>query len=77
MATSYGWMSRRNSSEYEVKLAAARLFRKASVQHMVPMFTSLLALEHTYESTFDSGYMAPGYPEPSAEQKLAGKVLGS
>ena len=61
----------RNSSEYEVKAAAARLFRRAAVHHMVPMFTSLLALEHTYESTFDSGYMAPGYPEPSAEQRLA------
>ena len=61
----------RNSSEYDIKGAAARLFRKATAQQLVPVFKSLVAQEQTYEATFDSYYMAPSYSEPEPEQKEA------
>jgi len=61
----------RNSSEYEIKGAAARLFRKATSQQLAPVFKSLVAQEQTYEATFDSYYMAPSYSDPEPEQKQA------
>ena len=61
----------RNSSEYDIKGAAARLFRKATAQQLAPVFKSLVAQEQTYEATFDSYYMAPSYSEPEPEQKQA------
>ena len=61
----------RNSSEYEIKGAAARLFRKATAQQLAPVFKSLVAQEQTYEATFDSYYMAPSYSDPEPEQKEA------
>jgi hypothetical protein len=61
----------RNSSEYEIKGAAARLFRKATPQQLAPVFKSLVAQEQSYEATFDSYYMAPSYSDPEPEQKEA------
>lgn len=61
----------RNSSEYDIKGAAARLFRRATAPQLVPVFKSLVAQEQTYEATFDSYYMAPSYSEPEAGQKEA------
>ena len=61
----------RNSSEYDIKGAAARLFRKATPQQLAPVFKSLVAQEQTYEATFDSYYMAPSYSDPEPEQKQA------
>jgi hypothetical protein len=61
----------RNSSEYDIKGAAARLFRKATAQQLVPVFKSLVAQEQSYEATFDSYYMAPSYSDPEPAQKEA------
>jgi len=61
----------RNSSEYEIKGAAARLFRKATAAQLTPVFKSLVAQEPTYEATFDSYYLAGSYSEPEAGQKEA------
>jgi hypothetical protein len=61
----------RNSSEYEIKGAAARLFRKATPQQLAPVFKSLVAQEQSYEATFDSYYMASSYSGPEPEQKQA------
>ena len=61
----------RNSSEYDIKGAAARLFRKATPQQLAPVFKSLVAQEQSYEATFDSYYMAPSYSDPEPEQKQA------
>ena len=61
----------RNSSEYDIKGAAARLFRKATPQQLAPVFKSLVAQEQSYEATFDSYYMAPSYSDPEPEQKEA------
>jgi len=61
----------RNSSEYDIKGAAARLFRKANAQQLAPVLKSLVAQEQTYEATFDSYYLAPSYQEPEPEQKEA------
>ena len=61
----------RNSSEYDIKGAAARLFRKATAQQLAPVFKSLVAQEQTYEATFDSYYMAPSYSDPEPAQKEA------
>jgi len=61
----------RNSSEYEIKGAAARLFRKATAVQLASVFKSLVAQEPTYEATFDSYYLAGSYSEPEAEQKQA------
>jgi len=61
----------RNSSEYEIKGAAARLFREATPQQLASVFKSLVAQEPSYEATFDSYYMAPSYSDPEPEQKEA------
>ena len=61
----------RNSSEYEIKGAAAQLFRKATPQQLASVFKSLVAQEQSYEATFDSYYMAPSYSDPEPEQKEA------
>ena len=61
----------RNSSEYEIKGHAARLFRKATPEQLAPVFKSLVAKEQSYEATFDSYYMAPSYADPEPEQKEA------
>ena len=61
----------RNSSEYDIKGAAARLFRKATPQQLAPVFKSLVAQEPTYEATFDAYYLAGSYSEPEPEQKAA------
>lgn len=61
----------RNSSEYDIKAAAARLFRKATPQQLAPVFKSLIAQEPIYEATFDSYYLVGSYSEPEADQKEA------
>jgi len=61
----------RNSSEYDIKGAAARLFRKATPQQLASVFRSLVALEPSYEATFDSYYLAQAYSEPELVQKEA------
>jgi hypothetical protein len=61
----------RNSSEYEIKCVAARLFRKATVQQLAPVFKSLIAQEPSYEATFDSYSLAQTYSDPEPEQKEA------
>ena len=59
----------RNSSEYEIRSAAARLFRKATTAQLVPVFKSLIDLEPTYEGVFDSYDLSPSYLTPSQEQQ--------
>ena len=58
-----------NSSEYEIRSAAARLFRKATTAQLVPVFKSLIDLEPTYEGVFDSYDLSPSYLTPSQEQQ--------
>jgi hypothetical protein len=59
----------RNSTEYEVKAAAARVMRSAEVAELVPMFQSLLNLEATYEANLDPHYICPSWTEPSETEK--------
>jgi len=61
----------RNSSEYDIEGAAAQLYRKATVQQLVPVWKSLLAREKTFESTFNSYHLASHYGTPEAEQCVA------
>ena len=58
----------RNSSEYDIKAAAARLYRKAKAQQLAPVLKSLIAQEPTFEATLDSYHLAPSYSSPEPEQ---------
>ncbi len=61
----------RNSSEYDIESAAAMLYRKATVEQLVPVWVSLIAREKTFEATFNSYYLAAHYGSPDAEQCVA------
>jgi hypothetical protein len=58
----------RNSSEYDIKAAAAWLYRKAKAQQLAPVLKSLIAQEPTFEATLDSYHLAPSYSSPDPEQ---------
>ena len=60
----------RNSTEYEVRAAAARLLRTASAAELVPIFQSLVKWEERFEVELDPDYICPSYNKPTeAEQK--------
>ena len=61
----------RNSSEYDIEAAAAMLYRKATVEQLVPVWGSLLARQKTFESGFNGYHLATSYGSPDAEQCVA------
>ena len=59
----------RNSSEYAVKAAAARLLRKATAEELVPIFKSLVDQEESFEAAFDPDYICSSWDKPAPEQQ--------
>ncbi len=61
----------RNSSDYYIKAAIARLYRKASTPELVPLFQTLVSQKPTFEATLDQDYIIPSWETPKEEQKTA------
>jgi len=59
----------RNSSDYNIKAAIARLYRKASVAELVPVFQGLIEQRPVYEAGLDDYYICPSWETPKDEQK--------
>lgn len=59
----------RNASDYSVKAAIARLYRRATPAELVPVFQSLVDQKATYESTLDQDYIIGSWETPKEEQK--------
>jgi hypothetical protein len=61
----------RNSSDYTIKAAIAKLYRKASVSELVPLFKTLVDQKPAYESSLDPHYICPSWETPKEEQQQA------
>jgi len=61
----------RNSSEYTIKAAIAKLYRKASAPELVPVFNALVDQKSTFEGSLDSHYICPSWETPKEEQQQA------
>jgi hypothetical protein len=61
----------RNSSEYTIKAAIAKLYRKASAPELVPVFKALVDQKATFEGSLDSHYICPSWETPKEEQQQA------
>jgi hypothetical protein len=59
----------RNSSEYAIKAAIARLYRTATTAELVPVFETMVAQTPVFEDSLDSDYIISRWDEPKAEQK--------
>jgi|SRR5208282_1275910 len=59
----------RNTSDYSVKAAIARLYRRATPTELVPVFQSLVDQKATYEATLDQDYIVGSWETPKEEQK--------
>lgn len=58
----------RNSSDYEIKAAVSRLYRKATAQELVPVLTALVEQRPVYEESLDPHYVIPSWETPKEEQ---------
>jgi hypothetical protein len=61
----------RNSSNYAIKAAIAKLYRKASALELVPVFKTLIEQRPTFEASLDPYYICPSYETPKPEQQQA------
>jgi hypothetical protein len=59
----------RNASDYSVKAAVARLYRKASTAELVPVFRALIEHKPAFEASLDQDYILPSWETPKEEQK--------
>jgi hypothetical protein len=59
----------RNSNEYAVRAAAARVLRTAQTAELIPIFQSLMRLEDTFEATLDPDYICSRWTTPTDAQK--------
>ena len=59
----------RNSSEYVIKAAIARLYRRATAAELVPVFTTMIEQTPLFEDCLDADYILPRWEEPKEEQK--------
>ena len=68
----------RNASDYAVKAAVARLYRKASTAELVPVFSALVEHKPAFEAALDQDYILPvvGDAQGRAEEELAAGVAG-
>ena len=60
----------RNASDYTVKAAVARLYRKASTAELVPVFLALVEHQPAFEAGLDQDYILPAWESPKEEQKV-------
>ena len=61
----------RNASDYAVRVAIARLYRKASTAELVPFFKALVEQKPVFETRLDPDYICPSYEKPKDEQSRA------
>jgi len=59
----------RNSSDYTIKAAIAKLYRKASATELVPVFKALVDQKPAFEATLDPYYICPTWETPKEEQQ--------
>jgi hypothetical protein len=59
----------RNASDYAVRAAVARLYRKASTAELVPVFRALIEHKAAFEAGLDQDYILPSWETPKEEQK--------
>jgi hypothetical protein len=61
----------RNSSDYAIRAAIAKLYRKATVPELVPVFQALVELKPVFESNLDPDYICSSWDKPKEEQARA------
>ncbi len=61
----------RNASDYTVKAAIAKLYRKATTTELVPVFKALVEQKPTFEASLDPHYICPSWETPKEEQQKA------
>ncbi len=59
----------RNSSDYAIKAAVAKLYHKASAAELVPVFKALVDQKPAFEAVLDSYYILPSWETPKEEQQ--------
>jgi hypothetical protein len=58
----------RNSSDYEIKVAIAKLYQKATTRELIPMFQAMIEGDSVYEEQLESYYVMPSFEQPKEEQ---------
>ncbi len=61
----------RNSSDYAIRAAVARLYRQASTPELVPVFQALVDQKTIFEEHLDPDYMLSMWDKPKEEQTRA------
>jgi hypothetical protein len=61
----------RNSSDYAIRAAIARLYRKASATELVPVFKALVDQRPVFEEHLDPDYIISSWDKPKTEQSAA------
>ena len=61
----------RNSSDYAIRASIAKLYRKATVAELVPVFQALIEIKPVFESHLDPDYICSSYEKPKEEQTKA------
>ena len=59
----------RNSSDYTIKVAIAKLYRSASVTELISVFDALANAKPVFEARLDPYYICPSYDTPKEEHK--------
>ena len=59
----------RNASDYSVKAAVARLYRKASTAELVPVFRVLAEHQPAFEAGLDQDYICPPGSRPRKSRR--------
>jgi hypothetical protein len=59
----------RNSNEYYVRAAIARLYRRATATELYPVFQALAAQRQVFEGQLDVDYIMSSWEKPKDEQK--------
>jgi hypothetical protein len=59
----------RNASDYTVKGAIAKLYRKATASELVPVFKALVEQKPAFEASLDPYYICPTWETPKEEQQ--------
>ena len=63
----------RNSSDYAIRAAIARLYRRASATELVPVFQALVDQKPCFEEHLDPDYIISSWDKPKVEQETAWK----
>jgi len=61
----------RNSSDYAIRMAVSRLYRRATSEELQPVFKALTGVKPVFEENLDPTYICPSWDTPKPEQKAA------